>query len=377
MPSRSVAASTLRASRVASTSTARSARPIGRRTLASLESSVPAPTALSALASRLSLPPNPALHPQLLACLTHPSYANARESETPTETTTASNSLLAPLGNTLLGLFASEHLAQVYPLLPTAALQNAVQAHVGQAACFSIARELGVGVTGGYGGQSQGIPVRWVRREKSAVEHVPLAHGFRERDDGIKKERSQGFEDVVADTVKAFVGLVYQELGLHAARKFTHAYFLSRHLDLTSLFKFHQPKFILAQTVKKYLIGAGVEAGSGASRIETRVLAETGRNTQSPLFNVGLFLPSGLKLAEGFGSSLKMAEHRASVNALLSIFLLREDTPSVMPTSLHSDKAWIGDAKLEKAFEGLRFLNEASEVVAGSSSRKKAGKGAR
>lgn len=107
------------------------------------------------------------------------------------------------------------------------------------------------------------------------------------------------------------------------------------------------------------------------------VLAETGRNTQSPLFNVGLFLPSGLKLAEGFGSSLKMAEHRASVNALLSIFLLREDTPSVMPTSLHSDKAWIGDAKLEKAFEGLRFLNEASEVVAGSSSRKKAGKGAR
>lgn len=57
---------------------------------------------------------------------------------------------------------------------------------------------------------------------------------------------------------------------MHAARKFTHAHFLSRHLDLTTIFKFSQPKFMLAQTVKKYLLGAGVSPESGAGRIETR-----------------------------------------------------------------------------------------------------------
>lgn len=55
------------------------------------------------------------------------------------------------------------------------------------------------------------------------------------------------------------------------------------------------------------------------------MLAETGLNTVSPLINLGLFLRSGVKLAEGFGSSYKMAEHRAATNALLSMFLVRGD----------------------------------------------------
>jgi dsRNA-specific ribonuclease len=227
MPSRTLASSTLRASRVASTSASAAARPLGayplpmagkkltlaaRRTLISANATLdttPAPTALSALASRLSLPPNSALHPQLLACLTHPSYT--------TTTPTASNSLLTPLGNNLLGMFATEHLAQLYPLLPTSALQNAVSAHVGPAACFSIARELGVGVTGGQGGFSQGIPVRWIRKDRGEVapESVPVAPGFRDNVSSVTRERREGFEDVVADTVRAFVGLVYQELVSH------------------------------------------------------------------------------------------------------------------------------------------------------------------
>jgi hypothetical protein len=53
------------------------------------------------------------------------------------------------------------------------------------------------------------------------------------------------------------------------------------------------------------------------------ILAESGRNTLSPIFNIGLFLPSGLKLAEGYGSSLRMAEHRAALNALTSIYTAR------------------------------------------------------
>lgn len=76
----------------------------------------------------------------------------------------------------------------------------------------------------------------------------------------------------------------------------------------------------------------------------SRVLASTGTNSQAPIFNIGLFLPSGVKLAEGFGSSQNMAEHRASVNALLSMFLVRADTTtkSTLPTSIHPE--WVLEA---------------------------------
>lgn len=53
------------------------------------------------------------------------------------------------------------------------------------------------------------------------------------------------------------------------------------------------------------------------------ILAESGRHSLSPIYNIGLFLPSGLKLAEGAGSSLRMAEHRAALNALVSIYTAR------------------------------------------------------
>lgn len=54
-----------------------------------------------------------------------------------------------------------------------------------------------------------------------------------------------------------------------------------------------------------------------------RILAESGRHSLSPIFNIGLFLPSGLKLAEGYGSSLRMAEHRAAMNALTAMYCAR------------------------------------------------------
>jgi hypothetical protein len=79
-----------------------------------------------------------------------------------------------------------------------------------------------------------------------------------------------------------------------------------------------------------------------------RLLAESGRHSISPIFNVGLFLPSGLKLAEGSGSSLKMAEHRACVNALTSIYLVRkeftgdEEARVGLPTSVHEERAFRG-----------------------------------
>lgn len=210
-------------------STAEPKRPLPLRTPAP---ALPASPTLSALASRLSLPQSSTLHPALVACLTHPSYARSTTQPNPDAET---NELLSTLGNSLLGLFASEHLASAYPFLPTEALKAGVTAYVGPTACFAIARELGVGVQGearekdeesstgrrrghGAGGRpmSEGVGIRWVR--EVAFEKVPVARRFRgrmEREGGLGMgdgtQRREGWEDVIAGVVRAFVGLIYQE----------------------------------------------------------------------------------------------------------------------------------------------------------------------
>lgn len=55
-----------------------------------------------------------------------------------------------------------------------------------------------------------------------------------------------------------------------AARNFVHAHFLSRHLDLTQLFNFKNPKHVLSSVVAKHLATAGVAPGDGTGSIESR-----------------------------------------------------------------------------------------------------------
>lgn len=216
-------------------------------------SDLPSPSALSALLSRLSLPADPRLHEDLLACLTHPSYNPYRPIDVdfaPQDDPTNNNDVLNALGNSLLGMFASEHLAHKFPLLPTETLKMALTAYVGPSACVSVARELGVGVRGGAdagligkgrGSFAAGIPVRW-KRNSIKVPRIPISSRFRQfkevepvssrtepTEDGVveleyegessKTERSSPavqeekvtFDKVVAATVRAFIGLIYQE----------------------------------------------------------------------------------------------------------------------------------------------------------------------
>ncbi|CAG8654071.1 13918_t:CDS:2, partial [Acaulospora colombiana] len=64
-----------------------------------------------------------------------------------------------------------------------------------------------------------------------------------------------------------------------------------------------------------------------------RLLRESGRSTNSPIYVVGIF--SGVdKLGEGFGSSLKMAEYRAAEDALHRLYLTRVPSDLVtLPTT--------------------------------------------
>ncbi|XAO23413.1 hypothetical protein I312_102191 [Cryptococcus bacillisporus CA1280] len=324
------------------------------------------------------------------------------------------NELFATLGNSLLGLFAAEHLSTVYPYLPTKPLQHAVTAYVGPASCLSVARSLGVAVHGGgntglpglgAGSSSAGVAVRW---SKTALAErnwrdtrgepaqgplkVPVGKRFRkyikqEDEDVTVQARRETHEDVVASAVRAFVGLIYQEQGIHAARAFTHAHFLSRALDLSSLITPVNPMQTLSSVVSSHLSStAGVPASSSHTLIQPRLLASTGTASQAPLFLIGLFLPSGIKLAEGHGSSKAMAQHRAAVNALQSIFFMRGDQEGAqvlgikglgkpvgefgegLPSSAHEE--WVFDdgkvvkGEEERSFEGVEWGGK--EVLPGS-----------
>lgn len=182
------------------------------------------PTALSAMLARLSLPPSDTLHASLLACLTHPSFANVAEDGTKVSQSfdVETNELLASLGNSLLGLFASEEIAARYPNLPSTALSSAVTSFVGPTALVSVARELGVGVTNDapkINNQVMGLPIRW-RRASPLRELIdtPVSSSFREsyeeRAQRLVNERSrrrEGWEEGVASVIRAFIGLIYQE----------------------------------------------------------------------------------------------------------------------------------------------------------------------
>lgn len=69
---------------------------------------------------------------------------------------------------------------------------------------------------------------------------------------------------------------------------------------------------------------------------KSRLLKETGRFSNSPVFVVGIFSGAD-QLGEGFGSSLKMAEFRAAEDALHRVYLTQTpDDLLQLPTSTFS-----------------------------------------
>lgn len=120
----------------------------------------PPKSSLAVLLSRLSLDYRQELEETLVICLTHYSFKGSSKN-------IKHNESLASLGNHLLGLFTAEHLSRKFPLMPTEVLKGAVTAYVGPLACQSIARELGVTATSNTGEATALIPVRWANPKPS------------------------------------------------------------------------------------------------------------------------------------------------------------------------------------------------------------------
>jgi len=103
----------------------------------------PPPSALSAFAHRIGLSHVLDSNELVQEACTHPSFIPLHKKYYPNQRHPPSNAQLASLGNSLLGLFATEHLHASYPHLPTRVLKAALSAHVGVYTCASVAQEMG------------------------------------------------------------------------------------------------------------------------------------------------------------------------------------------------------------------------------------------
>ncbi|WFD44525.1 54S ribosomal protein L3 mitochondrial [Malassezia psittaci] len=225
----------------------------------------------------------------------------------------AHNAQLSTLGNALLGMIAAEYFHLKYPHLPTRVLKAFVSAFVGPSTLADVGADFGL--------LSQGVQ-RWDRTGASMLSPVPRRN---ERD--TRPATPLLSKDIAAESMRAMIAVLFQELGMAATRGFVHSHLLSRRLDLGSLIKFHDPKRVLSATCKKY----------GKPTPESRMIAETGRKSISPVFVVGVY-SGAVKLGEGTGSAIRMAEYRAAEDALRRLYLAeRADDSFDLPSATMDD----------------------------------------
>ncbi|KAJ2919496.1 hypothetical protein MD484_g921, partial [Candolleomyces efflorescens] len=239
-------------------------------------------SALSSFAHRIGLASVVSSDDEVRQACTHPSFVEVFRHHYPQEKRIPkSNHQLSALGNSLMGLFATEYLQAKYPYLPTRVQKAALTAHVGPATLASVAQEMGAAPL-----------LKWHRKPETPTSPSVL------------------HADALASIPRSLTALIYKNHSLPYARKFVHSYFLTRQVDLRAMLKFLDPKKALKEMVYRF----------GREPPKSRLLKETGRFTNSPVFVVGVFSGAD-KLGEGFGSSLKMAEFRAAENALHRVFL--------------------------------------------------------
>ncbi|KAJ1721052.1 54S ribosomal protein L3 mitochondrial [Coemansia erecta] len=197
---------------------------------------------------------------------THKSYEQGR---------LGSNERLEWLGKRVLNLYIGEYLFAKYPNLPVESLQDVQHANFGMSSLAEAGKHFGM------------LPaLRWTSAAGQA--------------------QSVGATKVLGKAVQALVGAVYQDQGPVAARVFVQQHLLTKPVDIETVVQMKNPKMMLVELTKRKKLEYPV----------ARLMKETGRFTSSPVFIVGVFCGTRM-IGMGFGSSIKMAEHRAAKDALL------------------------------------------------------------
>lgn len=254
---------------------------------------------------------------------------------------------LSLVGHDLLAYYMVEYLVVKYPRLPMAVLYAAQFAYTGPPALTAITQEWGVETAEHPGGEvnpgylqfKKLIPGTPMHEKDAATQRANMAamipgaspRALEGKLDGVTTESaSAGF-------VRSLIASIYLHTGASSTYAFFKSHFLSRQLDIASLFTFTQPTRDLARLCGR----EGFEAPVA------RVISETGRLSRHPVFVVGVF--SGRdKLGEASGASLNEARFKASIKALKSWYLYSPQlksgepmVPSAMEGEKGKDKTWI------------------------------------
>ncbi|KAJ2708913.1 54S ribosomal protein L3 mitochondrial [Coemansia spiralis] len=212
------------------------------------------------------------------------------------------NERLQWIGKRVLNLYVGEYLEAKFPNMSVEMLQDMQHASFGLASLAEVGRHFGLQPA-----------LRWRPATKA-------------------EEAKVGLTKVLGKAVQAMVGAVYQEMGARAAQEFVKMHILARPVDVETVLQIANPRAMLATLTRK----------KGLEFPVARILKETGRFTSSPVFIVGVFC--GVKMVGmGFGSSIKMAEHRAAKDALIKYYA-KEIKDIQLPEPADADVSFFADA---------------------------------
>lgn len=252
------------------------------------------------------------------------------------------NNPFSILGSDLLGQYTSEYIICQYPRLPLAVVFAAMYAYVGPKALAAITREWGIESAAHPGGEVDPGLLQFQKvapesdlgpKPSTLVSTMPDASSGGKRrgissrtvyDDtfGEVQKPAKGQTDPGAEAegvteekastnfVRALVGALYLHSGRTAAKSFFREHFMSRQLNIASLFNFRYPQRDLSRLC----------AREGFQAPVARAISETGRKSRHPVFVIGVF-SGNEKLGEGAGSSIDEARTCAAVAALKGWYL--------------------------------------------------------
>lgn len=230
----------------------------------------------------------------------------------------ADNAPLADFGNSLLSYYVYEYFVVKYPRLPQTVLRHVVEMYTSNGGLSQLAKSWGVEkdtrdeFTRYLADQTdEDVLGRLVFREAKAE----VEPGVIELD----KNNADTYTTAAATFVRALISGIYAHNGMGAAKEFIHSYIIKpRKVDLASLLAFSRPTRELTVLCQR----------EGLELPVSRLLAENGRYSKTPVFVVGVF--SGkMKLGEGQGTSLREARTRAAVHALKSWYLYSPVNPQL------------------------------------------------
>ncbi|CCH46349.1 54S ribosomal protein L3, mitochondrial [Wickerhamomyces ciferrii] len=225
------------------------------------------------------------------------------------------------LGKNFLSYYVSENLLATYPRLPTIILNSAIDSYISNESLASI------------GEHSWGIEVDQTPILQKFLREEPIEYSYgklrflpvnpKTNEKGVTKitKNAGEIDPTVAYSlsVRSIIGALYASTKSETlTKKFIYDHILSRKLDISTMFEFEQPTRELSRLCKR----------EGFEVPIARLLAENGRLTKKPVFVVGVFSGEN-KLGESYGSSLKEAKIRASVDALKKWYLYKPLNPKV------------------------------------------------